>query len=107
MYAWYSHAHVYVRMCVQNVVLTQVCVYGHLCMHVFGCTCMYVWKQLISLLLRCTTWFVCTCIRMHVGMHVRMHACMYVFAGMLLEVGSHFKLCAHVACTAHVHVTNE
>ena len=108
IYAWCSHAHTYNCVCLSRMSYWHKCV----CMSICACMCldaplMYVWKQLISLLLRCTTWFVCTCIRMHVGMHVRMHACMYVFAGMLLEVGSHFKLCAHVACTAHVHVTNE
>jgi hypothetical protein len=56
--------------------------------------------------LRCTIWFVYACIRMHVGMHLRMPACMYVFACVLINGRSYLKLCAHVACTARVHLTN-
>jgi hypothetical protein len=102
------HMHTYTCVCVFRMSSWHKCV----CMGICACMCldaplMYVWKQLISLLLRCATWFVCTYMRMHVGMYACRHVCADVSACVLIDGCSHFTLCAHVACTAHVHVTNE
>jgi hypothetical protein len=108
MYAWYSHALIYPRMCIQNVVLTQVCVYEHLCMHVFGCTS-DVCMEAVDF--SSVEMYDMVCMHMHpyackdACMYACMHVCLYLCADR--GFCSHLKLCAHVACTAHVHVTNE
>ncbi len=115
----FTCTHIHLRMFIQNVVLTQVCVYEHLCMHVFACTsdvCMeavdFSSAEMYDMVCMCMHPYACR----HVRMYAYRHACLCVYADrrfaftsccvrmwLVLHVCTNIHACQHTCIHMCIH----